>query len=112
GVVAAQGGQVVAHRVAGDPVVVTAVEGRCQAQMRGAGLLPETRLAGPVGLRPRTHRDPYLDPDLGRVAAGGFGHGAHPGDDVERLLAGRIGVGHPAVAIFGDALQGALVVAA
>src|SRR5437868_11907835 len=102
----------VAHRVAGNAAVVAAVEGRGQAEMRGAGLLPEPRLSRPIGLVAVAHRYPDLDADLARVASGLLGQPAQLPEDVERALVGRIGVRHPAVAEFGDALQGALVMPA
>src|ERR1043165_8962465 len=80
--------------------------------MRGAGLFPEAGLLGPIRVAARAHRDPDLDADRARVAAGGFGHRAQPGEDVERLLAWGIGIRHPAVADFRGALEGALVMAA
>src|SRR5689334_10038796 len=80
--------------------------------MRGAGLSPEARLLGPIRFAARAHRDPDLDANLARVAAGGFGHRAQPGEDVERFLAWGIGVRHTAVAESRDALQRALVMAA
>ena len=54
----------VGRGMAGDAAVMAAVEGCRQAQMRGAGLLPEARLLRPIGRRPRSHRDPHLDARL------------------------------------------------
>jgi len=93
------------HPASGDALVVAAVEGRGQAQMRGAGSLPETRVPGPIGRAPGAHRHPHLDPDPGRVATGRLGQTAQPVEDLGRGMVGRIGVGHPAVAPFGDALE-------
>ena len=76
GVVAAQGADVVGQGVAADAFVMAAVKGRRQAEMRGAGLLPEPRLLGPFRLVTGTHRDPHLDTDLGRIAAGLLGQPA------------------------------------
>src|SRR5690348_5974925 len=45
-----------------DPLVVTAVERRRQAEMGRAGLLPEPRLLSPIRIAARAHRDPDLDP--------------------------------------------------
>src|SRR5260370_20071070 len=110
--VAPQGGEMVAHSVAGDALMVTAVEGRRQAEVGRACLFPEPGFLRPIRLRSRAHRHPDLDPDLGRIAARLFGHPAQLAEDVERALVRPIGVRHPTVAPFGDALQGSLVVAA
>src|ERR1700732_138651 len=51
-------------------------------------------------------------PTWGGIAAYFFGHSAQLAEDVERALVGRIGVRHPAIAPFGDARQGSLVIPA
>src|SRR5205085_11429202 len=89
GVAAAQGRQMVAQRVPGNAAVMAAVEGRGQAEMRGAGLLPEPRLSRPIGLVAVAHRYPDLDADLARVASGLLGQPAQLPEDVERALVGR-----------------------
>jgi hypothetical protein len=43
-VIAPQRGQVIGHRMAGDALVVAPVEGRRQAEVRGAGRFPEVGL--------------------------------------------------------------------
>src|SRR5215469_2439701 len=103
---------VVAHRMPGQAVVMAAVEGRRQAEMRRTRLLPELRLLGPLGFAARTHRRPHLDADGSGVAARLLSPLAQSGEYVERALVGGIGVGHPAIAPFGDALERPLVVAA
>src|SRR3982074_3378441 len=102
----------VGQGVAADALVVAAIEGRRQAEMRGAPLLPEPRILGPLRLVAGAHRDPHLDADLGRVAAGLFGLAAQLAKDAERGLIRRIGVRHPAIAEFGDALDGPFVMTA
>jgi hypothetical protein len=62
--------------MAGNPLVVAAVEGCRQANVRGAGLFPEAGFLRPIGFRSGAHRNPDLDPDLGWVAACLFGHPA------------------------------------
>src|SRR5438094_8130156 len=98
----------VAHRMTGYAAVMTAAEGRRQADVRGAGLFPEAGFLSPIRLGPGSHRNPDLDPELCRVAARPLGQATQLAEDVERLLVGRIGVRHPAVAPFGDARQGPL----
>src|ERR1700736_4304160 len=102
----------VGQGVPADPLVITAVEGRLQAEMRHTGLFPEARVLGPLRLVARAHRDPHLDADLAGVAAGRFGLAAQLAEDVERALIRRIGVRHPAIAEFGDPLDGPLVMTA
>src|SRR6516164_11772228 len=80
--------------------------------MRGAGLFPEPSFLGPVRFRAGAHRHPDLDSDLRGITACLFGQTAQLAEHVERALVRRIGVGHPAVTPFGDAWQGALVMAA
>src|SRR3981081_4300747 len=98
--------------MARDPLMVAAVEGRRQAKMRDAGLLPEPRFLGPFRLIAGAHRDPDLDTDLLRVAAGLLGQPAQLAENVESALVRGVSVRHPAIAEFGDALQGTLVMAA
>src|SRR5579863_6572751 len=100
------------HRLAGKTVMVAAMKGRRQAQMRRPGLLPKPGFPSPICLAARAHRSPHLDPDILGVTAGFLGQLAQLGENIERLLARRIGVGHPAVAPFGAALQGLLDMAA
>src|SRR5262249_44819803 len=105
----AQGADMIGERAAADALVMPAVERRRQAEMRGAAVLfPEARLLRPIRLVARTHRHPNLDADLFRVAPRLLGQAAQLRQDVERALVGRIGIRHPAVAEFCDALQGAL----
>ena len=59
----------VGHTVAGDPLVMAAVERRRQTEMRGASFFPEAGLFSPVGFRAGAHRHPDFDPDFGGVTA-------------------------------------------
>ena len=102
----------VGHIVAGDPLVMAAVERRRQTEMRGASFFPEAGLFSPVGFRTGAHRHPNLDPDLGRVTAGLFRQATQLAENVESALIGRIGIRHPTIAPFGDARQGAFVMSA
>src|ERR1700719_3696890 len=72
-VVAAERFHVIADGMSADAPVMAAVEGRRQAQMRGASLFPEFGFPRPVRFVAVAHRHPYLDADLLRIAAGLLG---------------------------------------
>src|SRR5580658_4085281 len=69
-------GQMIAERFARDPMMMPAVEGGRQAQMRGAGLFPECRFLSPIGFGTGTAGCPDLDPHRFRIAAFFFGQAA------------------------------------
>src|SRR5260370_6813251 len=62
--VAPKGGEMVAHCVAGDALMVTAVEGRRQAEGGPAGRFPEAGFLRPIRLPAAPHRDPDPPPAL------------------------------------------------
>src|SRR5690349_3870484 len=87
-------------------------ERRMSQDVRAARLLPERDLLAPVIRRALARRDPDLESHIFGLAALGLDHAAQAVEQFQRLVARRPAVGHEAVAVLGDALQGLLGVAA
>src|SRR5260370_23436231 len=98
--------QVIAQRSACYAVQVAALVVIGQGQVGNPGRLPKPHLVAPLSLGTGTSRDPCIDADRRRIAAGLFGVATQGGDCCSRFLTGRIGERHPAVTPFGAAAQG------
>src|SRR5215510_382420 len=98
--------------LAGDALVMIAAEGRVDRGVGDARLLPEADLAAPVVLVADPGREPDLEADRPGVPAFGLYHGAQLVEGFQRLVAGRIGQRHEAVAVLGGAPEGGIDMAA
>src|SRR5215472_2940619 len=98
-------GDVIAERAAGDSVQMAALVIIGEGQVRDPDRLPEPRLVTPFGFVAGPGRDPRVDTDRRRVAAGVLGVAMQCGEGGLRFFAGRVGQWHPAVAPFGAAAQ-------
>src|SRR5262252_2639961 len=98
--------------LAGDALVMIAAEGRVDRGVGDARLLPEADLAPPIVLVADAGREPDLETDRGGVPAFGLDHGAQFVEGFQRLVAGRIGQRHEAVAVLGGAPEGGVDMAA
>src|SRR5712675_2215509 len=74
--------------------------GRVGVDMGHAGLLPEAELAPPIVFLADAGRDPDFQPDRGEVAALLADQRAQLVEGLQRLVAGRIGERHEAIAVF------------
>ena len=97
--------EMVGRGAALDPLVMATVEGGVSRDVRHARSLPERDLTPPVLLQALTRRDPYLEPYLGRIAAGFPRQLAQLLERSQRRIAGRIVQRHESITVLAFVLD-------
>src|SRR4029453_3325843 len=86
----------------GNALVMEAAKGGVDSGVCDAGFLPERDLAPPVVVVADARRHPDFQSDRSRIAAFSFDQGAQLFECLQRLVTGRIGERHEAVAVLGS----------